>query len=77
MRKRTTNKKKIDRIVIGTCIYFVSFIVVAWITYWVTGDIPDTLVEFGSGAGILELVLTAAIEIFSNGKGERNGKIDE
>lgn len=75
--KRISNKKKIDRIVIGTCIYFVSFMIVAWVTYWVKGDVPDTLIEFGSGGGILELVLTAAIEIFSNKKGDRNGETDE
>lgn len=75
-RKKITNKRKIDRIVIGTCVYFVSFMIVAWVTFWVKGEVPDTLVQFGSGAGILELVLTAAIEIFSNKKGDSDGKID-
>lgn len=67
--KRVSDKKKIDKIVIGTCIYFVCFMIVAWVTYWIKGDIPDTLIQYGSGGGILELVLTAAIEIFSNKKG--------
>lgn len=73
MRKRTNNKRKIDMIVKGTCIYFVVFMIVAWVTYWIKGDIPDTLVQFGSGGGALELVLTAAIEIFSNKKGDTDG----
>lgn len=77
MARRVSNKKKLDRIVIGTCIYFVSFMIVAWVTYWVKGDVPDTLIQFGSGGGALELALAAGIEICTNKKGERNGEANE
>ena len=35
-------KKKIDRIVKGVLIYWVVFVIVAWVTFWVKDAIPDT-----------------------------------
>ena len=66
MRRRISNRKKIDYIVLGTCIYFILFIITAWVTYWVKGDIPEPLIQYGLGGGTIELVLSAAVEIFSN-----------
>ena len=64
MRKRKTKvPKKIDRIVKGVCIYWVTFVVVAWITFWVKDSVPDSLIQFGLGGSVLELVMTALIEI--------------
>lgn len=57
-------KKKIDKIVRGVLIYWVVFIIVAWITFWVKDSIPDTLVQYGLGGGAVELLITGAIEIF-------------
>lgn len=64
--KRITNKKKIDYIVLGTCIYIILFVITSFITYWVMHDIPDSLIQYGLGGGVFELILTAMIEIFSN-----------
>ena len=64
MRKRKAKvTKKIDRIVKGVCIYWVTFVVVAWITFWVKDSVPDSLIQFGLGGSVLELVMTALIEI--------------
>lgn len=72
MKKRISNKKKIDRIVTGVCTYFILFVITAWITYWIKGDLPESLIQYGLGGGTLELVLSAAIEIFSNKRGDKN-----
>lgn len=58
--------KKIDKIVAGVLLYYFAFVVTAWVAYFVTGGIPDTLVSVGLGGGVIELVATACIEILSN-----------
>lgn len=58
--------RKIDKIVAGVLLYYIAFVVVAWVAYFVTGGIPDTLVSVGLGGGVIELVATACIEILSN-----------
>ncbi len=58
--------RKIDKIVFGLFLYWILFVIIAWITYWVTGGIPDTLVQCGLGGGAVELAATAAIEVLSN-----------
>lgn len=55
--------KKIDKIVRGVLIYWIVFVTVAWITFWVKGSIPDTLVTMGLGGGSVELIITGALEI--------------
>jgi hypothetical protein len=64
--KSTKPYKKIDKIVKGVCTYFMVFVFFAWVTYWVKGDVPESLIQYGLGGSTVELVLTAAIEIFSN-----------
>jgi len=56
--------KKIDKIVKGVLIYWIIFVSVAWITFWVKGSVPDTLITMGLGGGSVELIITGAIEIF-------------
>lgn len=56
--------KKLDKIVKGVCIYWITFVSLAWITYWVKDSVPDTLIQFGLGGGAVELLITGAIEIF-------------
>ena len=73
MRKKTgieqlqsMNKKKpkkMDIIVRGVCIYWIVFVVVAWVTFWIKDSVPDTLVQFGLGGGAVELLVTGVIEI--------------
>lgn len=62
-RKAKTKPKKIDIIVKGVCIYWVIFVIVAWVTFWFKGSVPDTLIQYGLGGGAVELVITGAIEI--------------
>ena len=50
-KKRLSDKRKIDLIVAGVCIYFIVFVIVAWITYYIKGDVPDSLVQYGLGGG--------------------------
>lgn len=45
--------------------YWIIFIIIAWITFWVKGDVPEPLIQYGLGGGAVELVMTAAIEIFT------------
>jgi hypothetical protein len=67
--ERCKKQKKLDMFVKGVFVYIIAFVVIAWVTYWIKGDIPDTLVQVGLGGSVLELAFTAAIEILSNKKG--------
>ena len=58
------NKKKIDRIVKGVLIYWVIFVITAWVTFWIKDSVPDILIQYGLGGGAVELLITGAIEIF-------------
>ena len=52
----------LKRIVRGVFVYWISFILITWITFWVKGCIPDTLVQVGLGGGVFELICTTIIE---------------
>ena len=56
-------KKKLDKIVKGVCIYWCVFVAVAWITFWLKDSVPDTLIQYGLGGSVIELVITGLIEI--------------
>ena len=43
--------------------YWVLFVITAWVTFWVKGSVPDTLVQYGLGGGAVELLITGVIEI--------------
>lgn len=60
--------KKLDFFVIGIMTYWVIFIVTAWVTYWIKDSVPDSLIQYGLGGGAIELVMTAAIQIFTKKK---------
>lgn len=64
-------RKKMDLFVIGTFGYVLIFVVVAWVAYFVTGAVPDVLIEVGLGGGVVELAMCAAIEIFTGKKVRR------
>lgn len=55
--------KKIDKIVKGVLIYWIIFVLIAWITFWIKDSVPDTLIQYGLGGGAVELLITGAIEI--------------
>lgn len=69
MVQKRPAKKKLDRFVRAVFIYWIVFVIVAWVTYWVKDSVPDTLIQFGLGGGAIELACSAAIEILSNKKG--------
>lgn len=69
MVQKRPAKKKLDRFVGAVFIYWIVFVIVAWVTYWVKDSVPDTLIQFGLGGGAIELACSAAIEILSNKKG--------
>ena len=56
--------KKIDKIVKGVCIYWILFVITAWVTFWIKDSVPDTLIQYGLGGGAAELLISGAIEIF-------------
>lgn len=64
MKMTPKKKKKIDKIVKGVCIYWIVFVVIAWVTFWIKDAVPDSLIQFGLGGGAVELLITGAIEIF-------------
>jgi len=55
--------KKMDLIVRGVLIYWVLFVVTAWVTFWIKDAVPDTLIQYGLGGGAVELLVTGIIEI--------------
>ena len=63
MMKKSNKTKKIDKIVKGVLIYWVLFIITAWVTYWVKDSVPDTLIQYGLGGGAVELLITGVLEI--------------
>ena len=80
LQKRNKKKpKKIDKIVKGVCIYWVTFVAIAWITFWVKDSVPDSLIQFGLGGGAVELLISGAIEIFRDFVPRRHedGEIEE
>lgn len=63
-RCKTPKKpKKIDRIVKGVCIYWIVFVLIAWVTFWIKDSVPDTLIQYGLGGGAVELIVSGLIEI--------------
>jgi len=55
--------KKLNQIVNGVLAYWIIFVLIAWITYWIMGSVPDTLIQYGLGGGSIELVVSGGIEI--------------
>ena len=53
----------LKKIVLGVVIYWVCFVLVMTITYWVKSGVPDTLIQYALGGGVVELVITALIEL--------------
>lgn len=65
LQQKTPKKvKKIDKIVKGVCIYWILFVITAWVTFWIKDSVPDTLIQYGLGGGAVELLISGAIEIF-------------
>lgn len=67
------NDKHLKKIVTGVLIYFISFVIVTYITFYIKGSIPDTLVQFGLGGGAAELFSTALIQMWKKKYEKDNG----
>lgn len=55
--------KTSDRVLILLGLFLLAFIVAMIVTYWVTGGVPDTLIQYTLGAGGVEALLLAGIKI--------------
>ena len=53
-------------------VYWLSFVSIAWITYWVKSAVPDTLIQYGLGGGAIELVISGIIEVMRDRKENKN-----
>ncbi len=67
------NDKHLKKIVTGVLIYFISFVIVTYVTFYIKGSIPDTLVQFGLGGGAVELFSTALIQMWKKKYEKDNG----
>lgn len=68
------NKRTSDIILVILAIFIFLFITVMVVTFWVKGDVPDTLIQYTLGAGGIECLLLAGIKISKVLKG---GKDDD
>lgn len=64
--------KKLDKIIMYVMLYWLIFVGISWITYWVKGDVPDTLIQYGLGGGAIELVISGIIEVMRDRKVGKN-----
>lgn len=54
----------LKKIVLGVVVYWVIFVLLMIITFFIKGMVPDTLIQYALGGGVIELVVTALIELF-------------
>ena len=62
-QEQKKKSKKIDKIVKGVLIYWIVFVILCFVTFWIKGEEPVTLITYGLGGSAIELVITAVIEI--------------
>lgn len=58
-------------------LFLLAFIVAMIVTYWVTGGVPDTLIQYTLGAGGVEALLLAGIKISKVVTGEKPGESED
>lgn len=73
-KKKKRSRKEIelhtlDHYVISVFIYWIVFVICSWVTFWIVGSVPDTLIQYGLGGGAVELAMAAAIKIFKRKNG--------
>lgn len=81
-KKKRSDKKEVqlhtlDRYVISVFVYWIIFVITSWITFWIVGSVPDTLIQYGLGGGAIELAMAAAIKIFKLRNGVKDKSEDE
>lgn len=73
---KKNSSKKIDKIIRGIFIYWITFILIAWVTFWVKDSVPDSLIQFGLGGGSIELIVSGVIEIMRDKSSKKDGPCD-
>ena len=53
----------LKKMVLGVVVYWLVFVVAMTVIFCVKGSVPDTLIMYALGGGVMELVITAAIKI--------------
>lgn len=75
--RKPVQPKKLDKIVQGVLTYWLVFVGISWVTFWIKGSIPDTLVQYGLGGGAVELMITGFIEIARDWFARKGDKNDD
>lgn len=70
-------RKKIDIIVTCVCLYWVLFIIICFIIFWIKGEEPVTLITYGLGGSVIELVISGIIEVTRDIPTKNKDKKDE
>lgn len=70
MRNSNPKKHTANRVLVILGLFLLAFIATMTVTYWVTGGVPDTLIQYTLGAGGMEALLLAGIKISKVMKGE-------
>lgn len=73
IRSKREQLHTLDHYVISVFIYWIVFVICSWVTFWIVGSVPDTLIQYGLGGGAVELAMAAAIKIFKR----KNGADDQ
>lgn len=64
-------KNTANTILLAIAIFILLFIVVMIVTYWKYQSVPDTLIQYTLGAGGIECLLLAGIQITKVLKGDK------
>ena len=56
-------EKMLKKVVKGVLFYWIIFVSISWVTFWVKGSVPDTLIQIGLGGGAFELLCSTIIEV--------------
>jgi len=55
--------KTLTKIIRGVLIYWCIFAATSWVAFFVRGEVPDSLIQYGLGGGAVELLAGAFIEV--------------
>ena len=56
-------EKMLKKVVKGVLFYWIIFVSISWVTFWLKGSVPDTLIQIGLGGGAFELLCSTIIEV--------------
>lgn len=71
-KKRKKKKMKtLNRVLLWLAVFLAAFIITMIVIFCVKGSVPDTLIQMVLGAGGIEAVATAAIQITRDATGKK------